>query len=200
MVFKDKKGTEQILEALAAQMKEQGLPHLELLICGGSALNIVGFLERTTKDVDVVAMIERDIKGKILLHKGSEAIKKITDAITKVTRDFNLPDGWMNSGPESVLDFGLPKGFEDRVETKEYSDKLTLHFLGRLDQICFKLYAAVDQGAGKHLDDLTKLKPTSEEIETAARWSMTHDVSEPYKESTKILLEFLGFNNVAKRV
>jgi len=35
----------------------------------------------------------------------------------------------------------------------------------------------VDQGAGKHFDDLIALKPTSDELENAARWTMTHDVS-----------------------
>jgi hypothetical protein len=45
-----------------------------------------------------------------------------------------------------------------------------------------------------------KLKPTNEEIEAAARWSMTHDVSEAYRELLKSLLRRLGFNEVAKRI
>ena len=54
---------------------------------------------------------------------------------------------------------------------------MTVYFIGRLDQIHFKLYAAADQRDGTHLADLRALKPTDEELETAARWAMTHDVS-----------------------
>ena len=84
--------------------------------------------------------------------------------------------------------------------TRKFGKKLIVHFLGRYDQIHFKLYASVDQGAGKHFDDLFALKPTSEEIEQAARWSVTHDVSEGFKGSLKILLSHMGFNDVAERL
>jgi hypothetical protein len=88
----------------------------------------------------------------------------------------------------------------DRVTTRVFGNKLAVHFLGHYDQIHFKLYAAVDQGAGKHLDDLLALKPTSEEIESAARWSMTHDVSDGYKQNLKNLLKYMGFEDVAERL
>jgi hypothetical protein len=117
-----------------------------------------------------------------------------------VARDFNLPDNWINTGPTSAVDFGLPEGIMDRVTTRHYGGKLTVHFVGRYDQIHFKLYASADQGAGKHLDDLIALNPTSEELERAARWSMTHDVSDGYREGLKALLRHIGHNNVAERL
>ena len=82
--------------------------------------------------------------------------------------------------------------------TRHYGKKLIIHFLGRYDQIHFKLYAAVDQGAGKHLDDLLALKPTEIEMEQAARWSMTHDVSEGYRQNLKSLLEYIGLRMFQK--
>jgi hypothetical protein len=63
--------------------------------------------------------------------------------------------------------------------------------LGHYDQIHFKLYAAVDQGPGKHLDDLLSLNPTADEIERAAHWTMTHDVSESFKQNLKSLVNYL---------
>ena len=87
-----------------------------------------------------------------------------------------------------------------RVITREFGRKLTIHFMGRYDQIHFKLYAAVDQGAGKHFDDLLALNPTPDELEQAARWSMTHDVSEGYRQVLKGLLNHMGFEDVAKRL
>jgi hypothetical protein len=72
--------------------------------------------------------------------------------------------------------------------------------LSRYDQIYFKLYAAVDQGAGKHFDDLLTLDPTADELEKAALWSMTHDVSEGYRQIIKKLLIYMGHKDVAERL
>ena len=59
---------------------------------------------------------------------------------------------------------------------------LTVHFASRIDQIHFKLYAMVDQGAGKHEADLRALAPTTAELLEAARWTRTHDPSEGFRE------------------
>lgn len=200
MIFTNLAETEKTLEALSSQMEAMGLPSVELLVCGGAALNILGFIDRATKDIDVVASIEHDAKGNATTRKGSDALSRIKPAIAKVARDFDLPENWMNSTPESVLDFGLPEGLLQRTTTKSYGSKLTIRFLGRFDQICFKFYAAADQGPGRHYDDLLKLNPTPEEIEQAARWSMTHDPSEGYRISVKGLIEVLGHHDVAERI
>jgi len=76
---------------------------------------------------------------------------------------------------------------------------LTVHFIDRIDHIFFKLYASVDRG-GYHIEDLRALAPTSEDIETAAQWSMTHDVSEGFKKVLKQLLEELGYEDIAEKV
>jgi hypothetical protein len=54
-------------------------------------------------------------------------------------------------------------------------------FASRVDQIHLKLYATVDQGAGKHLSDLQALDPTTQELLVAAAWSETHDASDGYR-------------------
>ena len=59
----------------------------------------------------------------------------------------------MNPGPTDLIRFGLPDGFRARLETRSYG-ALTVRFAGRLDQIHFKLFAMVDQGAGRHETDL----------------------------------------------
>jgi hypothetical protein len=64
---------------------------------------------------------------------------------------------------------------------------------GRLDQICFKLYAAVDQGLeSKHATDLRMLGPAPEELMNAARWTRTHDPSDGYREMLLKTLIALG--------
>ncbi len=199
-MFRNQKDVETILSALGEQLEGLLNEPIEILVCGGSALNVLGLIQRTTEDVDILAYVRRDGEGKISIVKAEPLTPELTEAAKKVARDFNLPERWLNPGPASSVDFGLPEGLIERVITRKYGSKLVVHYLGRYDQINFKVYAAVDQGAGKHLDDLLALKPTSEEIEHAARWSMTHDVSEGFKGSLKILLNHMGFNNVAERL
>ena len=71
-----------------------------------------------------------------------------------------------------------------------------MFFIDRLDQIHFKLYAAVDRG-GYHINDLEALKPNDEELLQAARWSRTHDVSQSYADLLKKLLKDIGYESVA---
>lgn len=91
-----------------------------------------------------------------------------------------------------LLDFGLPDGFLQRAERRSYGESLSVLFASRLDQIHFKLYAAVDQGAGRHLADLQALIPSEEELLQAARWSEAHDPSDGYREMLTKTLTHLG--------
>jgi hypothetical protein len=78
------------------------------------------------------------------------------------------------------MDLGLPSGLGSRVTVRRYG-ALEVHIPSRTDQICFKLYAAVDQGPrSKHFADLRSLEPTSEELRNAAAWAQTHDPSEGF--------------------
>ena len=199
-MFRDQKDIEIILSALGEQLESVAKKPLEILVCGVSALNVSGMVQRATKDVDILAYVKRGKAGEVSFINADPLSKELITASMKVARDFNLPENWLNSGPTSVTDFGLPDGIMERVTTRAYGPKLTIHFMGRYDQIHFKLYAAVDQGAGKHFDDLLALNPTEDELKQAARWSMTHDVSEGYRQVLKGLLNHMGFEYVAKKL
>jgi hypothetical protein len=199
-MFRCEKDVVVILSALGEHLAYSEREPVELLVRGGSALHVLGLVKRTTNDVDVLAFVKRDKTGNINLIKAEPLTPELTAAARKVARDFNLPEGWLNAGPASAVDLGLPKDVMERVITRQYGQKLIIHFLGRYDQIHFKLYAAVDQGAGKHLDDLIALKPSAEELERAAQWSMTQDISEGYRQNLKALLSYMGFNNVSERI
>ena len=199
-LLEDQKGIELLLTALGEQLESLMNKRIELLVCGGAALNFLGLVHRTTEDVDILAFVTRNNEGDVSFLRADPMDAALTVAARKVARDFNLPDNWLNPGPASAVDLGLPEGVLERVVTRNFGRKLIIHFLGRYDQIHFKLYAAVDQGAGKHFDDLLALKPTEIEIEQAARWSMTHDVSEGYKQNLQSLLEYIGFKDVSERL
>lgn len=104
------------------------------------------------------------------------------------------------TGPTSLVDFGLPAGCLDRSVPVEFGEKLTVHFVSRLDQIHFKLYAAADQGGGRHLVDLLTLEPTPDELLKAAKWSTSHDPSEGYRMVLRRLLSDMGQADVANQL
>ena len=101
--------------------------------------------------------------------------RPLLEAVEDVAAALGLSSDWLNAGPTDLLQFGLPEGFESRVQVRIHA-RLTIHIAGRLDQIHFKLYAAVDQGPqSKHFADLKQLGPTPEELIASARWARSHD-------------------------
>jgi hypothetical protein len=191
---------EQALSLLAGRLDLAQTDPVRLVICGGSALIAMSFRRRTTRDVDVVA----------LLSAAQEPISPdplpdfLLRAADQVARDLGLFEGWLNNGPSrgegGLFQMGLPEGFIGRLTEKKYGPRLAVYFIGRLDQIHFKLYAAADQRDGTHLNDLKALHSTAAEIEAASRWAMTHDVSEGFKMVLKELLTQFGHESVAERI
>ena len=97
------------------------------------------------------------------------------------------------------MDSGLPEGFEKRLVKKQYGNYLSIYYISRLDQIFFKLYAAVDRN-DYHVDDLFQLKPTQREIEEAARWVLNQDVSLGFKSILKDFLREHGYEDFSERI
>lgn len=187
--IQNKESAEKLLDALGEQLAA-ARHHFEIVVIGGSGLLALGVVERTTRDVDIVAL-----RSGSELRKPTPLPEALRIARDRVARDFSLPEDWLNTGPADLLDFGLPEGLVDRLETRSYGDHLTVHFASRLDQIHFKLYAAVDQGPGKHSEDLEALAPTSEELLRAARWARTHDPSPGFEQELQRALAHFGVDD-----
>lgn len=199
-MLSEKHEIESVLSALSEQLAELRTESFAVLVCGGAALDVLGYINRTTKDVDVVAIVEEDRNGNLVLKKPATFEPAVIEAARKVQRDFALADNWLNLGPASMVDLGLPDGLLQRVETRKYGKCLTVHYLSRYDQIHFKLYAVADQAVGKHLDDLLSLRPGAPEIEAAARRCLTHDPSTAFRAILKDCLQTIGFSNVADKL
>jgi hypothetical protein len=184
--------------SLAVRLEENQAPPVEIVVCGGSALIATGLVTRTTQDVDVVALL-RDGE----LSSPSPLPEALLQAAAEVAEDLGLDHNWLNNGPSrgegGLFQLGLPQGLERRLLSRRFGSKLTVHLVHRVDQIHFKLYAGVDRG-GYHLEDLRALHPSSEELESAARWAMSHDVSEGFAGVLKGLLRKLGHGDVADRL
>lgn len=165
---------------------------IELVVIGGAGLTILGLVERPTRDVDVVALLDG---GELRSAKPLPAA--LVAARDAVAADFGVSDGWLNAGPGDLLRWGLPQGFVERLTRREVGSALVLQLASRLDQIHFKLYAFVDQGLGRHEEDLRALEPTAAELEAAARWTVTQDPSEGYRQELLGALRYLGVDDVA---
>src|SRR3954466_1212593 len=182
--------TDRLLSALGEQLAALA-QRFELVVVGGSGLLALGLIERSTRDVDVLPWRTGDELGRAKpLPAALEAARD------RVARDFSLPTEWLNPGPTDLLEFGLPEGFLDRLERRDYGAGLTVYFASRYDQIHFKLYALVDQGPGKHEADPRALSPGEEELLAAARWSTSHDPSEGYAQLLRDILTHLGVDDV----
>lgn len=189
---------DEIFKALERQIEIQGGIPMGLVVCGGTALSALGLVMRTTKDVDVLGTVIETQNG-IIIQRINEFPGWLIDAANTVRRDFDLPENWLNLGPASQVDSGLPEGFEKRLVRRIYGQCLNIYFISRIDQIHFKLYAAVDQD-DYHVQDLRALKPTPEEMERAARWVLTQDVSDVFRLLLKDFLEVQGYGDIAERI
>ena len=184
---------DRILELLSALGERLALTRtpVELVVIGGSALTILGLVERPTRDVDVVALLNG---GELRSAKPLPAA--VVEARNAVAADFDVSEGWLNSGPGDLLQWGLPDGLVERLTSREFGSALRVHLASRLDQIHFKLYALVDQGLGRHEEDLRALSPTPDELRAAARWTITQDPSEGFRQELLGALRYLGVEDV----
>ena len=157
---------------------------MQIVAIGGGSLLLLRQIERTTKDIDLVALVKA---GKLI--PADPLPLTLIQAADDVGRALELGKDWLNIGPSSLLKLGLPKGFKSRMHTRHFKG-LTLHLADRFDQICFKLYASVDQGPySKHFADLFSLKHSAEELDRAKKWCVTHDVSEVFEEEIDKAIE-----------
>jgi hypothetical protein len=169
-------------ELLAARAQ-----HYDIVVIGGGALLLLGLIDRPTRDLDIVSRIDG---GRWL--EGEPMPIPLANAIEEVGRALDLDDDWLNAGPTDLLRFGLPPGFAERVVSHQYAG-LTVRLASRVDQVAFKLYAAVDQGPrSKHFKDLQRLTPAREELLASARWCRTHDTSEGFRDMLVQALALLG--------
>ena len=188
------------LRALGDRLATATSATFDLLVCGGSALLFHGLSKRATKDVDVLALIRQNAAGAIMPVTAKPLPPAIAATAEIVARDFSLASSWINPGPTSILDFGLPEGMLERAAMKRYGPALTVRFISRLDLIYLKLDAA-SEGPGKHFDDLKTLNPTAGELRQAAKWCVSNvDRSEGYRALLKNLLEALGHPDVARGI
>ncbi len=154
-------------------------------VVGGSALLLNGHVTRVTRDVDVVAFVQGDA-----LSNETESYEVLQRHVSAAALELGLDPDWLNLGPTSLLDAGLPEGFLARCRVERFGG-LTVYVADRYDMIHMKLFAAVDQGPeSKHMKDLMALEPSREELHAAGAWCRTQDVSEAFARELEAATEW----------
>ena len=198
----DKTMIEHVLGLLGALLERRLADPVGLVVCGGSALIAGGLVPRVTKDVDIVALCDANDR----LIYAEPLPSGLLTAADAVGAEVGLQRGWLNSGPCMMLDErlpnqGLPEGFASRLVRRRFGTVLTVLFIGRRDQVFFKLFAAADKGGPSyHLDDLRALNPTQEEYGAASRWAMIQDPSPAFAQTVDAMLRAIGFGHVADKL
>ena len=178
------------LRALGEIMLSRGV-HMAVVAVGGTALILQNIVERTTKDVDVIAISRHVGEGEPTEIESPDPFPEdLTLAISKVARDYDLPDDWMNPTIGLQWKTGLPPGLAERIHWHHY-DALWFGVADRYDLIFLKLYAAADSEgpSSVHFQDLLALRPTEIELDEAAEWVRSQDTSPQFAEILEQVLK-----------
>ena len=164
-----------LLEAERAQVA--------IVVVGGATMNLLGFVSRTTHDVDVIARAAPPVGATpVILLPPDPLPDALTRAIARVSRDFGLPGDWMNTAVAEQWTQGLPPWIADDIRWTTYGG-LEVGLVGRRTLIALKLFAAVDQSVRSvHARDLVAIAPTDAELEEAAGWVRSQDASPLFPE------------------
>ena len=151
--------TKDILDGYNKFLEDRGLA-LNAIIVGGTALNLLGYISRQTRDVDIIA------------PELSEALKLSSEEFAQTIP--TLWSDWLNNGPSSLVDI-LPTGWETRLQDSYIGTALRLQTLGRSDLLKTKLFAYCDRGTD--LSDCLAMNPSPEELEDALLWVVLQDAN-----------------------
>jgi hypothetical protein len=165
---------------LGELLADRGQAH-QVVAIGGGALSLLGLTERSTEDIDLVGIMERET-----LQSARPLPVTLVAAIADVAELLGLQPKWMNNEPTGLLRNGLPDGFLERCVSRTYGG-LTVLFASRLDQIHLKLLA-IDRPNDKHHVDLKRLQPTREELLEAVAWTRRHADGEGFELELRAIL------------
>jgi hypothetical protein len=167
----------EVIAAFDRFLAERGL-RFEAVVIGGTALNLLGIVRRTTRDCDV-------------LHPA------IPDSIAVAAREFaavrrragdSLQDDWLNNGPARLVD-DLPSGWQQRLIVAFEGKAILLRSLGRLDLLRSKLFGLCDRA--RDLGDCVALAPTHDELDAITPWLIEQDGNPDWPEHVREVLHDL---------
>jgi hypothetical protein len=189
----DRAAVEDVLDALGGVLAERGLA-FEIAVVGGAGLLLQGHLRRSTRDIDVVAIL---LDGQ--LRDPRPLPTELLAAAADVAAAYGLGEGWLNCHAADVLlEHGLPEGFLARCEVRKFAG-LTIYIASRQDQIAFKLFASMDVNRTRDVGDLRNLSPREEELIAAAPWVLAHQLKR-FRSDLIFRLGTLGVEDAERKI
>jgi len=200
--FSGKQGIEDALHRLNAKMVYAEMHPVELVSCGGASLNLMGWVSRSTNDVDIICVAQVSNRKAVKMLPEELLPPKFAALVAEVGRELGIKETWLNFGPAPLMEFGLPAGLERRLKRKSYGRCLALHLISRLDQIHLKMYAAMDPKSRLeiHLGDLLDLEPTATEAQAAVDWLLQRKTSPAFRRKLKQVLDRIGHEKLAQQL
>jgi hypothetical protein len=191
-------GIEEALQLLNRRLVYAGESYA-LAICGGAALLITGLVRRVTHDVDVLALVTHEPgAAAATVELIDELPAPLVEQVSIVGAHLGIGEEWLNAGPSILKGWGFPEGMSRRLIRRRYGDGLCAFFLHRLDQIHFKVLAAMDPSDGiRHLRDLIEIQPARSEAESAAGWLLARPTGAEFRKKLAEVLERLGHGHDA---
>lgn len=193
--------TRSLLHELADWLLFEGCEPLELVVCGGTALLLQGLALRTTRDVDVLGQWTPTLMQATCIEAFPEKVRLCIARVAENHPELEgMKEDWVNLGPRRLARWGLPAGYEQRLTTVRFNDRLTLKLLSRLDLMPLKLYAAADDLGLRqqiHLADLKALKPTFEELDVALDLVRKLPGIDEKRVQLEAIVEELGYDDLA---
>ena len=166
------------IEAFDRHLLGLGL-RFEGVVIGGSALGLMGVIQRPTRDFDIlVPELPREI---------ASAARDFAKAQRQAGVD--LQDDWLNNGPMQLGEV-LPAGWRERVQRIFEGQALVLGTLGRSDLLKSKLFALCDRGTD--LPDCIALAPTAEELAECMPWLELQDGNELWPAHVRATIDDLA--------
>jgi hypothetical protein len=158
----------------------------ELLVVGGAALALSG-LKDSTFDIDVIRPTRLD--------------PVLERAVAAVARSRGLPERWLSTSVADVFAaLGLPRSWPDYFDETgtavEVGGNLTIRVAGRQALISTKLLAS-NPSVAKHTEDLTRLRPSLDEIRQAVDFVRSVDPGDLRRDDLVAVLARLGFDGAA---
>ncbi len=170
---------EELLNAVGLHLEAQE-SEAAIVVVGGATLSVLRIVDRTTKDVDVIAQAIRDDDDNWTLTSPAPLPEALQSAVSLVGRDYGLASDWLNTEVGAQWHRGLPDSILQDTEWRRYA-ALWVGFVGRQTLITLKLFAAVDRSPESvHYQDLLALQPTTSELATAEEWVVGQDTSEHF--------------------
>jgi hypothetical protein len=151
---------------------------LDAVVVGGSALALLGVVDRPTRDVDI---LHPELSEEVLRAARAFAVHLRGEGV-------DLGDEWLNNGPRQLVGV-LPVGWQVRVRSAFDGAALRLTTLGRDDLMKTKLFALCDRGTD--LADCLALSPSAADLVDAAPWLIEQDGNPLWPDHVRATLDEL---------